>query len=247
MKSNYNLFGVDISLGTREALLSRAAALIGRGGAIATVNPEILNGALENPDLMEALRESLCIPDGIGVVRALKRLGCKTERLPGVELGELLLEGKGCIHLGVIGGREGIAERAIQMLTARHRNVIPEFAICGYSLDYARIEAILRKKCPDVVFVCLGSPAQEIFISRMRRISEKTLFVGLGGSADIYSGEKRRAPLFFRRLGIEWAWRMISEPKRLKRLPSLVSFYVNVAKINRKSGKIGKKTQKVSK
>lgn len=245
MESNCNLFGVDISLGTRDDLLARAVSLIGRGGAVATVNPEILNRALTDTELKHALSSSLCIPDGVGVVLALGRLGYRTERLPGVELGELLLEAEGCIHLGIIGGREGIAERAMQELTVRHRSVIPEFALCGYAIDHAMVEDILRQRRPDVVFVCLGSPAQEIFISRMRHVSEKTLFIGLGGSADIYSGAKRRAPVPIRRLGLEWAWRMMVEPQRLKRAPSLLNFYLNVAKFNRKSGKIGKNKPKL--
>ena len=244
MNSTYKLLDIEIAVGSRDELLLRASALVGRGGAIATVNPEILNRALSDTELKVALASSLCIPDGIGVELALRSRGCKSARLPGVELGEALLECDRCIHLGIIGGREGIAEAAIEMLTVRHGNVIPEFAICGYNIDYEYIGRLLSQKRPDIVFVCLGSPAQEIFISKMRHVSKKTLYIGLGGSADIYSGEKRRAPYVFRALGLEWAYRMIREPKRLKRAPSLLAFYINLAKFDRKSVKIGKKVPK---
>lgn len=246
MESTYKLFDIDITVGSREELLSAAAALIGRGGAIATVNPQMLNDSLKNPELKHALHSSLCIPDGIGVELALGMMGCKTERFPGVELGEALLETDECVSLAIIGGREGIAESAMQMLVMKHRNVIPEFALCGYNMDCRRTAELLEESCPDIVFVCLGSPMQEIFISKMRALSEKTLFIGLGGSADIYSGEMRRAPAPIRAVGLEWLWRMIAEPKRLKRLPSLLAFYINVAKFNKKSGKIGKKSSKQS-
>ena len=246
MNSTYNLFDINIAVGSRAELLFRAAALVGRGGAIATVNPEILNSSLKDPELKSALLNSLCIPDGIGVELALRSAGCRTERFPGVELGEALLNCGRCIHLGIIGGKEGIAESAMEMLVMRHGNVIPEFSVCGYNMDYEYIGRLLDEKRPDIVFVCLGSPLQELFISKMRNISPRTLFIGLGGSADIYSEKKRRAPSVFRALGLEWVWRIMREPKRLKRVPSLLAFYVNAAKFNRKSGKIGKNAPKTS-
>ncbi len=242
--NDFTLFDIKISVGSKVELYSRASALIGRGGAIATVNPEILANAVREAELKSALAESLCIPDGIGVEMALRRLGCRTERFPGVELGEALLEGERCVRLGIIGGRDGVAKRALEELTVKHRNVIPEFAISGYGIDTERVGELLSDVRPDIVFVCLGSPAQELFIKKMRHHSEKTLFIALGGSVDIYSGEKRRAPMPFRLLGLEWAWRIIREPKRLMRVPKILRFYVNLSKSSRKSGKIGKKLPK---
>lgn len=246
MYRDYNLFDINIAVGSREELYSRCTALMKNGGAISTVNPEILANAKNSLELKAALSDSLCIPDGIGVELALRRLGCKTERFPGVELGEALLEGESCVRLGIIGGRSGVAEKALEQLTLKHRNVIPEFAICGFGLDKGRVETLISKSHPDVVFVCLGSPMQELFIKEIRKFSEKTLFVALGGSVDIYSGEKRRAPRIFRAVGLEWAWRIMIEPKRLKRVPNMLRFYVNAAKMSKKSGKIGKKTPKTS-
>jgi exopolysaccharide biosynthesis WecB/TagA/CpsF family protein len=89
----------------------------------------------------------------------------------------------------------------MEMLVMRHWNVIPEFALCGYDIDYDHVRRLINQRRPDILFVCLGSPAQELFISKMRGTSGKTLFIGLGGSADIYSGEKRRSPYAFRALG----------------------------------------------
>ena len=246
MERNCSLFGINIAVGTKNELYGRCAGMIGRGGAISTVNPEIMSNSLKLPELREALSSSLCIPDGIGIELALRMKGCKSERFPGVDLARALLEGERCVHLGIIGGKEGIAESAMQMLVMKHRNVIPEFSVCGYGIDYGTVSNLLSEVRPDVVFVCLGSPMQELFIKRMQPSSPRTLFIALGGSADIYSGEKERAPSFICSLGLEWAWRMIREPKRLKRLPAILSFYVNLAKNHRKSVKIGKKAQKTN-
>ena len=244
MEKFYKLFDINIAVGSREELYSRCSDMIGRGCAVATVNPEILAEAARNHELRTALSESLCIPDGIGVALMLRRLGCKTERLPGVELGEELLEGERCVKLAIIGGREGIAEAAMQNLVMRHRNVIPEFTASGYDMDCEYIGRQLSDTRPDIVFVCLGSPKQELFISRMRKFSEKTLFLGLGGSADIYSGEKQRAPRIMRAVGAEWLWRVVCEPKRITRLMKSFSFFMKSAKNSRKSVKIGKKIAK---
>ena len=164
--------GVRVSIGEREELFAVASGLIGKGGIITSANPEILAAASESDELSCALNESVCIPDGVGVKIGAKILGEETEVYPGVELAEDILDVK-AVRLAVIGGREGIAERAMQELTVRHRSVIPEFALCGYAIDHAMVEDILRQRRPDVVFVCLGSPTQEIFISRMRHVSKK--------------------------------------------------------------------------
>lgn len=241
--SNTRIFGIKIETGSREELLKKCAALIGRGGAISTVNPEILKSALDDAELKGALKESLCIPDGIGVERVIKRSGVYTERFPGVELGEELLEIRE-VKLGLVGGRAGVAERAMQELVMRHKNVIPEFAVSGYGINEASFVSELKEKKPDIVFVCLGSPKQETFIMRMKEHAPRTLFVALGGSLDVYSKDKKRAPLIFRKIGCEWLWRVINEPNRIKRLPKTAAFFRAAAKNQAKRVKICKKRTK---
>lgn len=238
------LFGIRLAVGKREELLGACVNLIGKGGAISTVNSEILYDSLKNPELASALSESLCIPDGVGVERAVRKLGYECERLPGVELGEELLEKK-VVTLGIIGGEEGVAKEAMERLVMRHKNVIPEFVVSGYSIDYGNFKKILSERQPDIVFVCLGSPRQEIFIKEMRGISPKTLFIALGGSVDVYSGRKKRAPRFVRRLNCEWIYRIIKEPKRIKRLPKLLGFMLNSVRKEGVRVKIGKKVEKI--
>ena len=119
------IFDVDVLAGSREELFSAAAELIGVGGAISTVNPEILYTALENRPLHDALSSSLCIPDGIGVERTIRRNGVYSERFPGVELGEALLS-VFSVRLGIIGGKEGVAEYSSQRVTMESTFVVPK-------------------------------------------------------------------------------------------------------------------------
>jgi N-acetylglucosaminyldiphosphoundecaprenol N-acetyl-beta-D-mannosaminyltransferase len=217
------LFGIEIAVGKREELLTRAAELIFKGGRISTVNPEIMRDSMYNPALRSALSGSLNIPDGIGIKRALSMKGIKTDVYPGVELGERLLD-QAPLRLGIVGGREGVAERAMDNLLLRHPTVTAAFAECGYDIDFHSVAKKIFDTAPDIVMVCLGSPKQELFIENMSKYSDKVLFIGLGGSVDIYSEEKKRAPEAVRLVGCEWLYRMAKEPKRLCRLPKLADF-----------------------
>lgn len=217
------IFGIEIAAGTRGELLSKCSELMAVGGAVSTVNPEILGNALKNKELYDALSKSLNIPDGIGVEKALMIRGVKSERFPGVELGEALLDIKPAT-LAIIGGEGNSAKRAMANLCHAHPLASPAFYCDGYNYSVERIVSMLRRHNPDIVFVCMGSPKQEIFIKRIRACSKGSLFVALGGSIDIYSGKKQRAPALMRNIGCEWVYRIIREPARIKRVPALFSF-----------------------
>src|SRR5699024_5834276 len=86
----------------------------------------------------------------------------------------------------------------------------------------ALFEDIAQKK-PDVVFVAMGSPQQEYVMQKMYA-RHKALYMGLGGSFDIYSGEKKRAPKVMRKMGLEWSYRLFKEPRRIFRQSKLLTF-----------------------
>lgn len=240
------IFDIDVMAGSREELFLKVANMVGEGGAVSTVNPEILYDSLGNCELRKALCDSVCIPDGIGVEKTIRKKGVFSERFPGVELGEALLS-VFSVKLGIIGGKEGVAQRAIKNLALRYPSVIPAFAISGYNINNEEIRSALLKEAPDIVFVCLGSPRQEIFIKDIKAMSPSTLFIALGGSVDIYAGDKRRAPKLVRRIRGEWIYRIICEPKRIKRLPKLFRYTSEIrkkAKNVKKVGRIGKKGTK---
>ena len=216
------VFGIKIAIGRRCELLEAAKKKLKDGGIITTVNPEILSRARQDQELHSVIASSLAIPDGVGVSMLFSD---GSERLPGIELAEELLEVMP-IKLAIIGGREGVAECAMERLVEKHKNIIPEFCADGYSFSVNNIKERIRAKSPDLVFICLGSPKQEILARELYLDFPSALYIGLGGSADIWSGEKKRAPRIFRAFGLEWLYRAVREPRRILRLGNSVSFVV---------------------
>ena len=86
-----------------------------------------------------------------------------------------------------------------------------------------RVIGLIRAACPDILFVCFGFPIQEKWIkAHLPLLGGVHVVAGLGGSLDVWAGKSRRAPALVSRMGMEWAWRMVLEPKRLKNLPAIV-------------------------
>ncbi len=213
--------GLPIDVGTREQILAEAERLRQTGGAILTVNPLMLDSARDRAVLSLFSRFELKIPDGRGLLRPIRKAGGKGEIFPGIELAEALLSDGG--RVAFIGGRGNVAERAFLNMKARYP-IEKAFVFDGYSFtDRAVAEALVTTR-PDLCFVCLGSPKQEFLIDRLRRFSTGTVYLGLGGTFDVWSGDTPRAPQIFRKTGTEWLYRMAREPRRLKNLPALFRF-----------------------
>jgi N-acetylglucosaminyldiphosphoundecaprenol N-acetyl-beta-D-mannosaminyltransferase len=238
-----DMCGAPVTLGKRSELFALASRLIGKGGIIASANPEILASASENAELSAAMNGALCIPDGVGVRIGARLFGERTDVYPGVELAEDILDVRE-VRLAIVGGKVGVAEKALKNLSQRHPKVDPVLALDGYSHTLSDIERQLSAADADVVFLCLGAPKQELYAKALFSKMPKTLFLCLGGSADVYSGEKKRCPKLLRRLSLEWAYRMICEPRRILRAPKIVGFFVKIVKITKKRAKIGKKSPK---
>lgn len=216
--------GVKIAAGKREELFSYCESLVGVGGAIFTPNLQILKEAYKNADYREVLNTAeINIPDSIGVKCLLGAKGVKSDSLAGVELGERLVIGR---SFAIIGGRAGRAEMAGNNLCRRYPSARFLFSFSGYGYDEEKIKQSLGVNRPDLCFVCLGAPKQEFFIERVRTSSERTLYLGLGGSVDVYSGAVKRAPPLFRRLGCEWLCRCVIEPKRIRGLVGQFGFFL---------------------
>ena len=165
------------------------------------------------------------------MARAFARRGIYTEVYPGIELCEALLDasikedfGERGITFAIIGGREGVADEAQDYLISRHKNTKCLFTFCGFGFSEEEVRRTLSEQTPDILLVCLGSPKQELLISRLRSYSPNTLYIGLGGSLDVFSGRVKRAPAPLRKIGLEWLWRMLREPKRLAKIPTLFDF-----------------------
>jgi N-acetylglucosaminyldiphosphoundecaprenol N-acetyl-beta-D-mannosaminyltransferase len=165
----------------------------------------------------------LVLPDGVGVVWAAKRFGTPLpERVAGIDLLSVLLERmSGSVY--VLGGRPGVAEKAAENIAAAHPNVAIAGTHGGYFTDELALTAELGETRPDLLLVCLGAPKQELWMAAHRDLPVG-LMAGLGGTVDVLAGTAERAPLRWRKHGLEWLYRMLRQPSRLKRQRSLVSF-----------------------
>ncbi|MBO4815548.1 MAG: WecB/TagA/CpsF family glycosyltransferase [Clostridia bacterium] len=189
---------------------------------IVTANPETLMIAEKNNEFKKALldMQTTIIPDGIGIVKGARFLGyTMQETIPGVELCSKLFEYcnefKKSIYF--LGAKEEIVSKLINVINTNYPNAIISGYENGYSQDkQASFNKIIVSE-PDVVLVALGIPEQELLIYNNLNKFNKGIFVGVGGSFDVLSGVKKRAPKTFRKLHLEWLYRIIKEPKRFKR------------------------------
>ena len=217
------------------AQLLRAAARENRSGvSVFTPNSEIVQLCIEDVSLRDTINEGgLIVPDGIGVIKAARILGTPLKgKVAGVELGRLVMAfaAEDGIPVALVGGKPGVAEEA----AARMQAAYPGLNICltadGYfKKEGEENEAVLsriRESGARILFVCFGAPAQEEWIAANRdKLPDLNILLGLGGSLDVYSGRVKRAPAIFVRLGLEWLYRLLKEPKRIGRMMNLPKFY----------------------
>lgn len=189
---------------------------------IITANPETLTYALNDEEISKMLldKNNSIVPDGIAIVKSCQMLNIKvTERIAGVDIAEYLLkeanEEKKSLYLF------GAKSEVIELLVKKIKVEYPNINLLGYSDGYVKdrdkvFKQIIKLK-PDVCLVALGIPYQEKIIYKYIDKFDKGIFVGVGGSFDVLSGSKKRAPKIFIKLNLEWLYRIICEPKRLKR------------------------------
>ena len=200
-----------------------------RAYVVHTPNAEIVQLCVEKPEYYELINSAdMIIPDGSGVILASKILGTplKKGKVAGVDLGWNLIKAaaeKG-YGLYMLGGKPGVAEKA----AANLKEMYPSLKISGYADGYFKDDETVIEKInesgADILFVALGVPKQELWMSKNRDKLKVRLMAGLGGSVDIYAGEAKRAPKIFIKLGLEWLYRLLREPKRIGRMMKLPKF-----------------------
>ncbi len=209
--------------GTAEEFCQKAgdAMVSGKRLFVVTANPEILMHAGEDPAIRQLLlaEETAVVPDGISVVKAMNLLGLPAkERITGVDLADKLLRraGEQGKSVYLLGAKEEVVSALAQKLKAQYPQMEVRYKN-GYGkdkdADFRDIEAFQ----PDLVLVALGVPAQEKLIARHLGNFSKGVFIGVGGSFDVLSGSKRRAPALFVKTNTEWLYRILREPSRLGR------------------------------
>lgn len=203
-------------------------------GQVVTINPEMMSCASKMPEFSQIISKSeLVVPDGIGVEIGLKLLGHNVKRIPGVELGKALIVkfSKENKSIALVGARPEVVALAVENLKKEIDNINIVYYHDGYFDDDEKILNELTVASPDLVLTALGSPKQEVFNSSLKEHLPNALMIGLGGSFDVWAGVVDRAPVFYQKLGLEWLYRTVKEPKRFKRIfPVLPLFVLKVLK-----------------
>ncbi|CEG29082.1 WecB/TagA/CpsF family glycosyltransferase [Bacillus sp. B-jedd] len=207
---------------------------------LVTANPEIVMYSLGNPDYKEQLlKADVVVPDGAGIVLASKLLGTPLkERVAGFDISIRLLElaEKNGWKIFLLGGRKEANKKAIEYLRRTYPNLIIAGSHHGYfKNDHENIVKMIRETAPDIVFAALGFPKQEDWVAKNIGEFSKGLFIGVGGTIDILAGEAKRAPYFWRKLNLEWLYRLIKQPSRWKRMLALPLFVAEVLKYRKRS------------
>jgi N-acetylglucosaminyldiphosphoundecaprenol N-acetyl-beta-D-mannosaminyltransferase len=226
------ILGVRVDLAGYDELLAHVDAFVASGQPhqIVTLNPEMVIAAHDDADFRVLLNAAdLNVIDGVGLVLAVRLLGHRPpERVTGSD---------GIYHLAahcarrgyrlyLLGAAPGVAETVAERLVAAQPGleVAGVFAGSPRPEDEAEIVGRVRAAAPDLLLVAYGVPAEEIWIGRNRRRLGVPVMIGVGGTFDFVAGVTRRAPLWVRRLGLEWLYRLIREPWRWRRQLALPRF-----------------------
>ncbi|QMT16862.1 WecB/TagA/CpsF family glycosyltransferase [Planococcus maritimus] len=230
------ILGVTINKETEQQLLDKIQTdiEIGRKSRIVAINPEKVMMASKDPALRTLLNESTYqIPDGVGIKIASRMRGGEIrERVTGIGMMDALLQlaHKHGHRIFMYGAKKATVELAAQNIQKKYPNLVVAGTLDGYEKDPAKIIETINAAQPQILFVALGSPKQELFIRENMEQLNVNIFQGVGGSFDVYSGNVKRAPKLFLNTGTEWLYRLASQPTRIKRQMALPQFLIKAVR-----------------
>ncbi len=203
-------------------------------GIVITINPEMIQCAKSNSEFAELINTAnLVIPDGIGVEIGLKILGHNIKRIAGIEFARKLIDefSKDSLPIAFVGAKPEIIQKTVENLKKEVASLNVCYVQDGYFNDDERVLKELKISNPKLVLAALGSPKQEFFIKKVSELLPDAVLIGIGGSFDVWSGVVKRAPVIYQKIGLEWLYRTIKEPRRFKRIfPTLPLFILKVVK-----------------
>ncbi len=229
-----DVLGVGFDSIDIEEAVDRALVMIGdrSGGYVVTPNPEIVMLCRENSAFDNAVKGAeLVLADGIGVIYGAKILNRPLKsKLPGIDFAQALMEKMAERNMSVylFGAKPNVAQKAGENLAKMFPGLVIAGSDDGYFTDDTSIIENIRNAKPDLLLVCLGAPKQELWMQKNAGKLNTGLMAGLGGSLDVFAGEVKRAPVAFQKMGMEWFYRLLKEPKRIKRMIKLPLFLVAV-------------------
>ncbi|MDW8106065.1 MAG: WecB/TagA/CpsF family glycosyltransferase [Armatimonadota bacterium] len=235
------VLGVRVHAVRMEDALRRIEGLIQQGepNLVITADANAILLALQDAEFHALMEQAALITaDGAGLLWAGRRLGQPfPERVSGVDLVEQLarLSHEKGYRLYFVGAAPGVAQRAAESLLQRY----PNAQIVGVQHGYfspeeepAVVEQIAAAR-PDVVLVGMGMPRQEQWAWRHRHALGAAVLIGVGGSFDVYGGVVKRAPYWLQRVGCEWLWRLVQDPRKIRKVRNLPRFAWQVLRARR--------------
>jgi N-acetylglucosaminyldiphosphoundecaprenol N-acetyl-beta-D-mannosaminyltransferase len=197
---------------------------------ICTANPEFVMHARGDPAFAATLRAAdLCVPDGGGLLWAARRQGVRLEeRVTGSDGIYRICERAAQLgwRVFLLGAAPGVAAQAAKRLQQLYPGLVVAGAYSGSpaAAEWPPIQERLQQAQPDVLFVAYGHPRQDLWIAQHRAELPATVAIGVGGAFDFVAGVARRAPQWLQRLGLEWLYRLMTQPWRWRRMLALPRF-----------------------
>lgn len=229
------MLGVRVDCIDMAAAMARIEALVDAGGnhVVATVNPEFVMRARQDREFARVLESAdLCLADGIGVVWAARRQGCTLDGpVTGVDLIPPLaaLCARRHFALFLLGAAPGVADDLAGRLRSDHPGLeVAAYAGSPAAASDAQTLRLIEAARPKVLLVAYGAPNQELWIDRLKERLDVAVSIGVGGAFDYLTGRIPRAPMWMRRAGIEWVFRLGRQPWRVRRMAVLPAFAVQV-------------------
>jgi N-acetylglucosaminyldiphosphoundecaprenol N-acetyl-beta-D-mannosaminyltransferase len=229
MLAQFKILGQPVHLSPNYLEWMQTRLEQGIGTHVVTMNAEIVMQANQNRELAEIIQGAdLVTADGAGITLALKLHGIDQTKCAGIELGETLLTlaaQKGYRVL-LYGAKPEIVARAADGWQNRLPNLQIVGAYHGYlnPEEQVQLDRVLMESQPQIILVAMGVPRQDLWIRDRRHLCPDAIWVGVGGSFDVWSGTKKRAPALWQKLNLEWLYRLLQEPSRWQRILSLPQF-----------------------
>ena len=203
-------------------------------GQVVTLNPEMVMNSRKNRELKTIINNAeLVIPDGVGIEIGMKILGKKVHRIAGIEYAKAMVKKywENSLPIALIGAKQEVLELTAANLKKEFAGIKIVYAHNGFFDNDDIIKKSLKLSGAKLALIALGSPKQEQFIYELKKEMPETLFIGVGGSFDVWSNKVERAPEFYQKAGLEWLYRTLKEPARFKRIfPTLPLFVLRVIK-----------------
>ncbi|PKM72243.1 MAG: glycosyltransferase [Firmicutes bacterium HGW-Firmicutes-16] len=225
-----DVLGVSFDSVTMTEAANKALAFMECRNAayVVTPNPEIVMLCRDDSCLLSAVNSAnLVLPDGIGIIKGAQILGTPLrEKIPGIEFAETLfgLMAEKGMTVFLLGAKPGVADAAGLKLSDRFKGLKIVGTNDGYFVNDTPIIDKINETSPDLLLVCLGAPKQELWMQKNAPSLKVGLMAGLGGSMDVFACVAERAPESWRKLNLEWLYRLKEDPRRLGRMMNLPKF-----------------------